>query len=261
MTTEIDLKQKTVARREREGGRRRAEILSAARKILAEKGIIAFSMLRLAKVAGYSRPTVYRYFPTKADVILSLYVEFSALRYLLIKRVETFDGRPRERLVAITEINAIVFPHIYSLGFVAPANVADRATPELNQRITEAKKAFGGVTMRVFEEALASGDLVLPSALSREEVGALLKGTVTGALGASGSRHAMADIDHADLKDPIGSMRRMVRMLLDALAWRPLSTEWDYDATMKRIYEEVFPPELLWEVRKLGEPRDFELDL
>ena len=50
-TTGTEPGEMAAARREREGGRRRAEILTAARKILQEEGIVALSMLRLAKVA------------------------------------------------------------------------------------------------------------------------------------------------------------------------------------------------------------------
>ncbi len=261
MTTEIDLEKKTVARREREGARRREEILSAARKILAEEGIVALSMLRLAKVAGYSRPTVYKYFPTKEDVLLALYSQLLQLRRFLIRRVEAFDARPRERFVAITEINAII-PHPFSLGSIAlTANIVDRASSQETQRTVEIRKDYLRVRSAVLVEAFESGDLVLPSGLSRREVSSLLKNAVTGTMGVSGFMLAMRDIGLVDVSDSIASMRRIVRAQLDALAWRPLSTEWDYEVTMKRIYEEVFPPELLWEVRKLEEPGGLELDL
>ena len=38
--------------------------------------------------------------------------------------------------------------------------------------------------------------------------------------------------------DPRVVLRRMGGRLLDGLGWRPLSSEWDYRATMKRIYAE-----------------------
>ena len=37
--------------------------------------------------------------------------------------------------------------------------------------------------------------------------------------------------------------QRNYRVLLDGYGWRPLSGEWDYDATDKRIAEEVFSAE------------------
>ncbi len=84
-----------------------------------------------------------RDFPTKEDVLLTLYVELMQLRCFLIKWVEVFDARPRERFVAIAEINAILFPHPYSLGLIAlVANVAARASAEVKQRMTEISEDF-----------------------------------------------------------------------------------------------------------------------
>jgi len=37
------------------------------------------------------------------------------------------------------------------------------------------------------------------------------------------------------------------RGVLDAYGWRPLSTEWDYRETMRRIYREVYPSEVIEE--------------
>ena len=78
--------------------------------------------------------------------------------------------------------------------------------------------------------------------------------TITGVLGLVDYALPAQDLG---IDDPIASMRRVVLTQLDALAWRPLSREWDYEATRKRIHEEVFPPELMWEIRKKGEPDIF----
>ena len=49
--------------------------------------------------------------------------------------------------------------------------------------------------------------------------------------------------DH--VRDPRRVQRGMGSRLLDSLGWRPLSTEWDYGDTMRRIYNELFPSEVL----------------
>jgi hypothetical protein len=63
----------------------------------------------------------------------------------------------------------------------------------------------------------------------------------------------------AGVGDPRVVLRRMGGRLLDGLGWRPLSSEWDYRATMARIYAEVFPPSLLAArglLRSEGETRE-----
>ena len=42
---------------------------------------------------------------------------------------------------------------------------------------------------------------------------------------------------------PQSSMRDNIQTLLDGLGWRPLRSEWDYDATHKRILREIFAEE------------------
>jgi hypothetical protein len=39
--------------------------------------------------------------------------------------------------------------------------------------------------------------------------------------------------------EPIDAMRRASVALLDGYGWKPLSSDWDYDATRKRIAQEV----------------------
>jgi len=52
---------------------RRKEILEAAERLLDEVGYEAFSMANLAKLAGVVKGTLYLYFKTREEVLLTLY--------------------------------------------------------------------------------------------------------------------------------------------------------------------------------------------
>ena len=52
---------------------KRANILNAAEKILAERGLYGFSMKLLAETAGIAAGTIYRYFENKDSLINELY--------------------------------------------------------------------------------------------------------------------------------------------------------------------------------------------
>lgn len=54
---------------------RRSDILAAARTQLAEVGVADFSMVPLAKGAGVARATLYLYFKTREELLLTLYLE------------------------------------------------------------------------------------------------------------------------------------------------------------------------------------------
>jgi AcrR family transcriptional regulator len=50
-----------------------AAILAAARELLAERGYSGFSIDEVARRAGAGKPTIYRWWPTKADLLIAVY--------------------------------------------------------------------------------------------------------------------------------------------------------------------------------------------
>jgi len=51
-----------------------------------------------------------------------------------------------------------------------------------------------------------------------------------------------SDIDlkrKGGVTEPMNALRRASAALLDGFGWRPLSAEWDYDATRERVAKEV----------------------
>ncbi len=70
---------KTDVRAEREKRRRsenRETILHAAEAVLLGKGVSAMSMDDVAAAAGFSKATLYRYFRSKAELVLEILVHF-----------------------------------------------------------------------------------------------------------------------------------------------------------------------------------------
>jgi AcrR family transcriptional regulator len=63
------------ARRPEEKEARRQQILAAARKLLAAQGVGELSLNDLARRSGVSKSNVYRYFESREDVLLQLWVE------------------------------------------------------------------------------------------------------------------------------------------------------------------------------------------
>jgi AcrR family transcriptional regulator len=50
-----------------------AAILAAARELLIDRGYQGFSVDEIARRAGAGKPTIYRWWPTKADMFIALY--------------------------------------------------------------------------------------------------------------------------------------------------------------------------------------------
>lgn len=74
--------QDSVARRTSVGARRNPEteraVLDAARALMVDKGYAGFSIDEVARRAGAGKPTIYRWWPTKADLIVAVYSEEKA---------------------------------------------------------------------------------------------------------------------------------------------------------------------------------------
>lgn len=63
---------KRPTRRDREAARTREDILDAAARAFARTGYAGTTMESLAKEAGYTVPTLYRYFDSKVEIVRSL---------------------------------------------------------------------------------------------------------------------------------------------------------------------------------------------
>ena len=71
-----------------------AAILDAARRLLARDGYAGMSVAEVAREAGVTKPTLYRRFPSKADLATA------AIRHLQSQEPEIADGPCRDRLIA-----------------------------------------------------------------------------------------------------------------------------------------------------------------
>jgi AcrR family transcriptional regulator len=61
------------------------EILSAAKRLIGEKGIDAVKMREIAALAGGPISSIYQYFPNKSAIIATLHSQWSAEIYALIE--------------------------------------------------------------------------------------------------------------------------------------------------------------------------------
>ncbi|MEU8836234.1 TetR/AcrR family transcriptional regulator [Streptomyces sp900116325] len=119
----------------------RSEIKEAALRQLAEGGVAALALTRIAKDMGLSGPALYRYFASRDDLLNALirdaYDEAAAAMAAAADRSTAASQGPRAHLHALAEAYrawAVAEPHRYLLiqgapvpGYVAPADTLDRA--------------------------------------------------------------------------------------------------------------------------------------
>jgi AcrR family transcriptional regulator len=241
----------------REAESRRAAILGVARDLLGRDGISRFTMERVADEAGYARTAIYRFFSAKREILVELAIESVELRLELYRRVARWEARPRERIVACGEVTCLLYPrhvlpHVYGLSYSERAKKTDARL----ERLRALQREDDALTMTLAKEAVDAGDLELRFGLTLEETLFALHSLTQGILERVGSLPLPPGVD-----DPRVVLRRAGGRLLDGLGWRPLSSEWDYRATMRRIYDEVFPPRLLATLDLIGGAHREELPI
>lgn len=119
----------------------RAEIKQAALRQLADGGVAALALTRIAKEMGLSGPALYRYFASRDDLLNALirdaYDDAATAMGAAAARSGAAAHGPRERLHALAAAYrswAVAEPHRYLLiqgspvpGYVAPADTLERA--------------------------------------------------------------------------------------------------------------------------------------
>ncbi|MHA6796146.1 TetR/AcrR family transcriptional regulator [Pseudonocardia bannensis] len=135
------------------------EITEVARRHLAASGAAALSLRAVARELGMASSAVYRYFPSRDDLLTTLIVE--AYDALGRAAEEAEAGQPRDDLRArwraacrATRDWALAHPHEYALVYGSP--VPGYAAPEAT--IAPAARV-GALLSRVLADGVAAGQV------------------------------------------------------------------------------------------------------
>jgi len=237
--------------------KRETFMLEQARSIAAAEGLHALTLPRLAEETGYSKPTVYKYFPTKEDLIVAIAAQSAAIRASYYERAVTFQARPREKLYGLNALN-FGFLHGYfreMLDFHIN-RLSLQAGPTRQKELYENENRLVEIVASVVREAIEIGDLKLPEKVNEYQILFTLSSTNFGG-------YVMRESDSPVMKKWFDRIRfkdgGFGEIVLDGLGWKPLSTEWNYKETRKRFFREVFP-ELLDESGGLKKASGVNLD-
>ena len=216
-------------------------ILDAAREHLLRQGYHGLSMEAIAESIHFSRAVVYQHYKSKEDVLVALAAQTGEKRVELFERASAFRGRPRERIVAIGEAVAhfaMTYPsHFKTEHIIHTSSVRSKCSDENQLRLATCEAKCPQIAAGIVRDAVSQGDLVLPKGVSVEQLIFGLWAMYFGGLFLISS-----DVDlerKGGVTAPMDALRRGAGALLDGYGWKPLSSEWDYDATRKRIAQEV----------------------
>jgi AcrR family transcriptional regulator len=167
--------------------RTRASILGAARSLIATAGLDGASMAEVAAAAGLGVGTLYRYFPSKADLLREVVRDVCAHELEIVGEVATHGGTgATERLIAALTVFA---RRALRSGRTAYAMIAEPTTPEVEAVRLGIRAELASVFAPIVAEGVASGEfpaqsspissIALVGAVSEVLVGRLSAATIS----------------------------------------------------------------------------------
>lgn len=133
---------------------RRARILCAARDLAAEDGWTAVQIANVASKAGIATGTVYRYWPSKADLCAEIVATVSTQEIGVIETIVETDEEPTEKLKAAI----IAFSTRALRGRrLAYALIAEPVDPEVETVRIEYRAQLANCFERIIREGIMRG--------------------------------------------------------------------------------------------------------
>ena len=170
-----------------------AAILAAARARIAEGGYRAAQMQALARDAGIATGTLYRYFPSKAQLFAQVFQTAVRAEVDAVEAVAGGDGTPAQRLAAVVETfvrRALRAPRL------AYALLAEPVDPLVETERLVYRRSYAQIFRRVIEAGIADGEFATQDpALAAAGLVGLLNETLTGPLSPTESGQATATPD------------------------------------------------------------------
>jgi AcrR family transcriptional regulator len=231
-------------RKERALKEREKLILEHADDLLRFHGYLGLNLDELAGRIEYSKATIYNHFKSKEDLVLGVATMHLKTRTDLFGRALTFEGRTRERMFAIgiaDQILAKLYPHGFPiLQLVTTQSIWEKAAPERQEAYYVKSGGCMQVATEIIRQAKAQGDL--------GEGSPPLENIVTGLVSLAKGAHLLADGDKMFPAEsgiePLDLLNANYHLFLDGAGWAPMSGDWDYAATERRICEELYAEEL-----------------
>ncbi|MDF3072658.1 MAG: AcrR family transcriptional regulator, partial [Alphaproteobacteria bacterium] len=156
---------------------KRERIVKAVRRVVGEVGFRDAQIAMVAAAAGIATGTVYRYFPSKAELFAEAVSANSRHEVDVMAQIVAADGSPVQRLQDAIRVFASRALQAKQLAY---AMIAEPADVEVDTARLEYRRAFGRLFRRLIDEGMQQGELPAQDseATSACIVGALIEGLI-----------------------------------------------------------------------------------
>jgi AcrR family transcriptional regulator len=156
---------------------KRERIVKAVRGVVGEVGFRDAQIAMVAAAAGVATGTVYRYFPSKAELFAEAVSANSRHEVEVIAQIVATDGSPVQRLQDAIKVFASRALQAKQLAY---AMIAEPADVEVDTARLEYRRAFGRLFQTLIDQGMRTGELPAQDseATSACIVGALIEGLI-----------------------------------------------------------------------------------
>ncbi len=137
--------------------RRRREIFDAAVHLFLEKGFQETSMREIAEAAGVGKSTLYDYFKTKDDILLSVFVEQVEAIFQKAREIDVAGGSAEVKLRSIMHMHMDFLLAKMQLNLKL-SNEIQRLRLESQERIQASRYAYQDFLGNLIEEGIQNGE-------------------------------------------------------------------------------------------------------
>lgn len=154
----------------------RAQIVRAARRLIARGGFREASMVAVAAAAGLSTGAIYRYFPSRAQLFIEVLTAAVAHEIELLEQIAAAPGTAALRLQNAVETFARRALEGRNLAY---AFIAEPIDAEVDAARIRSRREFSAVFQRLLRDGIRSGEFCRQDA---EASAACIVGAFTEAL-------------------------------------------------------------------------------
>lgn len=215
---------------------REQQLLQLAQHLLQQDGFTGLTMDRLTAVSEVSKGTIYNHFCSKEDLITALSVDSLQRQLVLFQQALTLPGHSRERALALHYAYyrfSTTEPTLFLclLSATTPAVVEKSSTARLAQRQALEQQLLW-CCEQVIAQAITDKALQLQTGRGIDELTYLQWALAFGGNALYGPTQQMGFFRGLEQQQ---LMLSGVNLLLDGLNWTPLSGDFDYQRSWRRI--------------------------
>jgi len=233
---------------------REIELVDLARTIVEKGCLTTLTIDKLVAESRYSKGTIYKHFLGKEDLLMAICNTCVKEIQAIFTRALKFKGNSRERTLAVM-VSYIIWAKLHpsQLFMVLSAHsphIAACCSDVRNNAHSECESNLMVLMNAEIEKAIECGDLEIPDDMCITQVTFALWSASWGAMALIMSKGESVKLGPMQLERESFTNSRL---LLDGFGWKPLSANWDYKQTIRKIADEIFKPEIET-LEKMGTP-------